>query len=294
MRRLIVNADDFGMTPGINRAIIEGNQRGILTSATLMANSAAFEDAVALAQGLAPYRAKFSVGCHIVLLDGEPLSSPASIPTLLQGGNGNVRFRGKLNDFAAAAVRGKLNPGEIEFEACAQIDRIQRAGIRVSHLDAHKHAHIFPAVLRPLLRAAGARGVTALRNPFGRIFPLPLSRILGNRRLWKRFGEMSLLRTFASRFRREVEAQGFRAPDGSFGVLVTGVLDVELFIQIADSMPEGTWEFVCHPGYNDADLDRVQTRLRQSREEELQVLTSFEAKEALDRRGIELISYHEL
>jgi predicted glycoside hydrolase/deacetylase ChbG (UPF0249 family) len=72
------------------------------------------------------------------------------------------------------------------------------------------------------------------------------------------------------------------------------VLDLKLFTAIADNMPEGTWEFVCHPGYNDADLDQVQTRLRSSREQELQLLTSPEAREILRRRDIELISYHEL
>ena len=77
-------------------------------------------------------------------------------------------------------------------------------------------------------------------------------------------------------------------------MLATGVLDMQLFAAIIESIPEGTWEFVCHPGYSDADLDRVQTRLRQSREQELSLLTSPEAKELLQRRGVDLISYHEL
>ena len=77
-------------------------------------------------------------------------------------------------------------------------------------------------------------------------------------------------------------------------MLVTGILDLKLFSKIVDNIPEGTWEFVCHPGYNDAELDKVRTRLRQSRAQELELLTSPEAREALQRRGIELISYREL
>ena len=73
MRRLIVNADDFGLTAGVNRAIVEAQERGIVTSATLMANAGAFEEAASLAASLANRNARFSVGCHVVLLDGEPL-----------------------------------------------------------------------------------------------------------------------------------------------------------------------------------------------------------------------------
>jgi predicted glycoside hydrolase/deacetylase ChbG (UPF0249 family) len=199
-----------------------------------------------------------------------------------------------LNDFVIASFRDKLAPGEIEAEATAQIERIQAAGVQLSHFDTHKHAHMFPAVLRPLLRAAKACKVPAVRNPFGQVWPLPMSSILRTHRLWKRFAQLNVLRNFAAKFRLAVESHGLRTTDGSLGVLVTGVLDLKLFTAIADNMPEGTWEFVCHPGYNDADLDQVQTRLRGSREQELQLLTSPEAREILRRRDIELISYHEL
>ena len=295
MRRLIVNADDFGMTPGINRAIGEAHQCGIVTSATLMANSQAFNGAVAMARSLAENKARFSVGCHVVLLDGEPVLPANRIGSLLQPGLQNgIRFRVNLNDFVVASFRGKLQPAEIEAEATAQIERLQAAGVEPSHFDSHKHAHIFPAVLRPLLRAARARNVAAVRNPFGPIWPLPLGDILRRRQLWKRFAQINVLRTFAAKFREEVEAHGLRTTDGSVGVLVTGILDANLFGKIVDNIPEGTWEFVCHPGYNDADLDRMRTRLRESRANELELLTSDGAKQVLQERGIELISYREL
>jgi len=112
--------------------------------------------------------------------------------------------------------------------------------------------------------------------------------------LWKRFAQLNVLRNFAARFRRQVEAHGLRTTDGSVAVLVTGALDLKLFSTIAENLPEGTWEFVCHPGYDDADLGKIRTRLRQSRVQELELLTSPAAREALERRGIELISYREL
>lgn len=295
MRRLIVNADDFGLTAGINRAIAEAAEGGIVTSATLMANASAFEDATQVAAVVHNNRS-LSVGCHIVLLDGEPVLPPTRVTSLLHEGasNGTRQFRTSLNDFALASFRHKLRPDEIEAEASAQIRRVQSAGIQPTHFDTHKHAHMFPAVLRPLLRAAKALGVPAVRNPFGQVWPLPLSNLVRTRRLWMRLAQLNVLRNFAARFRREVESHGLLTPDGSLGVLVTGSLDLPLFTALADSMPDGTWELVCHPGYNDDALARVRTRLRQSREQELQLLTSSEARKALLERNIELISYREL
>jgi chitin disaccharide deacetylase len=293
VRRLIVNADDFGLTAGVNRAIAEAHLHGIVTSTTLMANSQAFRGAVETAQSFGG-EDRLSVGCHVVLLDGEPLSPPEMVPSLLESANGAHRFRENLNSFVIASFRHKLNPEEIEAEATAQIRRMQSAGIKPSHFDTHKHAHMFPAVLRPLLRAARSRGVKAVRNPFGQMWPLPLTSLLRMRQVWKRFAQLNGLRNFAGSFLREVEAHGLQTTDGSLGVLATGALDMNLFAAIIDTIPDGTWEFVCHPGYSDADLDRVQTRLRQSREQELALLTSLEAKELLRRRGVQLISYHEL
>jgi predicted glycoside hydrolase/deacetylase ChbG (UPF0249 family) len=294
LRRLIVNADDFGVTAGVNRAIVEAHQHGIVTSATMMASASGFEDAAEKARSLAASSARFGVGCHLILVDGTSLLPPSRIPSLAQRREGIARFRDTLNEFAVAALTGKINPEEVEAEATVQIRRIQQAGVTPSHFDTHKHVHIFPAVLRPLLRAAKACGIPAVRNPFGRSHGLPLTRIAADLKLAKRLAQMSVLRSFAPNFRRETARHGLRTTDGSLGVLVTGKLDVSLFTEIASSMPEGTWEFVCHPGYNDSDLDQIRTRLRASREQELHVLTSPEARQALERRGVELISYNEL
>jgi len=292
VRRLIVNADDFGVTQGVNRAIVEANQHGVVTSATMMASGRAFDDAVELARSAAQRGAHFGVGCHVMLVDGTPVLPPKQIPSLVEPGNGAGQFRTTFNRFALATLGGRLRAIEIEAEAEAQIARIEQAGIAVSHIDTHKHAHMFAAVLCPILRAAKAHGISAVRNPFEPAFS---SRVGGHDwTLRKRRFQMHVLTAFGSGFRREVAAHGMRTTDGSVGVLATGMLDVRLFAEIASRIPEGTWEFVCHPGYNDRDLDQVRTRLRASRERELQVLTSPEARDALEQSGVQLISYHEL
>jgi predicted glycoside hydrolase/deacetylase ChbG (UPF0249 family) len=228
-------------------------------------------------------------------VDGEPILKAAAIRTLVHDeAASRAHFRNQLAGFAACAMAGRLDPEQVQAEATAQIRLLQGKGIRVTHFDTHKHTHVFPSVLRPLLRAARACGVGALRNPFGPRLPLSIRHLRERPGLWKRFLEVRILSAFASSFRRNVGGLGLRTPDGSFGVVSTGALDLELFVAIVDCIPDGTWEFVCHPGYNDHELASVRTRLRESRQKELEVFTSAAAREALDRRGIQLISYHQL
>ena len=290
MRRLIVNADDFGFTAGVNRAIVEAHTRGIVTSSTLMANGRAFEDAVRLAKTMP----QLSVGSHVVLIDGAPVLDAKRLPSITSESPSGSRFRDGLKSFAVRALAGRLNPDEIEAEASAQIRKLQAAGIRVSHVDTHKHTHLFPAVLRPLLQAARTCGVRAIRNPFGPRTPLKSSELLTRPNLWTRYAQVRVLRTLAAKFRNAVKREGILTPDGTLGIVVTGALDERLFHAIANAIPEGTWEFVCHPGYNDDDLKSAKTRLRESRETELRVLTLPEAKQLLLSHQIELISYRGL
>jgi predicted glycoside hydrolase/deacetylase ChbG (UPF0249 family) len=153
---------------------------------------------------------------------------------------------------------------------------------------------LFPAVLRPLLRAAKACGVRAVRNPFGPGPPLRSAELLARPSLWTRYVEVQILRALAGKFRAAAAREGLTTPDGTLGIVVTGALDEKLFRAVAAIIPEGTWEFVCHPGYNDGDLQSANTRLRESRETELRVLTMPEAKELLSSEGITLISYRDL
>jgi predicted glycoside hydrolase/deacetylase ChbG (UPF0249 family) len=290
VRRLIVNADDLGLTLGVNRGIFETISTGIVTSTTLMANSAAFEDAVEKARSSGGKVS--SVGCHVLLVDGEPISPIDSVKTLVPNGSG--AFLKNLMPFVTLAARGKISSEEIEAEATAQFRKLQAAGISVSHFDTHKHTHIFPAVFQPLLRAAKACGIKAVRNPFAPVKPLAFAHLVRRPKLWKRYAQVKILRRYEEAFLRAVADAGLKTTDGSFGVVSTGHLDHKLFEAIMGCLPEGTWEFVCHPGYRDKDLDVVQTRLRESRDTERQVLTSRAAREILEQQGVELISYSQL
>lgn len=283
MRRLIVNADDFGLTTGVNRAIVEAHTHGIVTSSTLMASGAAFSNALEIAP------ANLSLGCHVLLVDGRPILNSREIPTLASTAHGE--FEKDISAFALRALPGRIRPSEIEAEATAQMRKLQSAGIPVSHIDTHKHTHIFPQVLRPLLAAAKNCNVRAIRNPYGKI---GWGMIAGRPKLWKRYWQTRVLDIFAEKFRRTVSEAGMITPDGSLGVVLTGALDERTFQMVLESIPEGTWELVCHPGYNDADLDRVRTRLRESRETELRLLTSGSAQQILSDNGIQLISYQQL
>jgi hopanoid biosynthesis associated protein HpnK len=286
VRRLIINADDFGLTGGVNRAVVEGHQHGVVTSSTLMANGPAFEEAVRLA----PSAPRLSIGCHVVLVDGSPVLEAAQVSSLM-GGTGLLRFGDGIGKFCLRALAGRLDSNQIEAEVTAQIRKLQAAGITVSHLDTHKHTHMLPQVFRPLLRAARVCGVRAVRNPFDLVRISLAARRPG---LWRRYGEVKLLRNLVGKFQKAARDAGVIAPDGTLGIAVTGVLDERLFRLIIDKLPEGTWEFVCHPGYNDAELDGVRTRLRESREQELWVLKSPETRDLLAHSGIELISYRDL
>jgi predicted glycoside hydrolase/deacetylase ChbG (UPF0249 family) len=288
MKRLIVNADDFGLTEGVNRAIIECHQRGIVTSATLMANSAAFEDAIRLARE----NPKLSVGCHVTLMDGEPLLARSQVASLLCDGR---EFYRTIAAFAPRALLGRFKGSEIEAEATAQFEKIQRAGITISHFDAHKHAHMFPSIAEPLLRAAETCGVPAVRNPFEPAASAAFGFVLRDSRLVIRWAEVTALRLFRSRFLKLARRYGRQATDGSLGIMGTGLMDIDLFAKSLAHAEPGTWEFVCHPGDDrDEALRSVRTKLQDSRAIEREFLTSESARKILHHNGIQLISFNEL
>lgn len=247
-----------------------------------MACGARFDEAAKLTTE-AP---RLSVGCHVVLVDGTPVLEASRVSTLAAPDSAN-RFRDSLKRFALLAACKKLDEAQIAAEVTAQIQKLQSAGIAVSHIDSHKHTHMFPVVLKGMLRAAQNCGVRALRNPFE---PLVFARF----RHWKRQFQLRLLRRFRLSFQRALSDAGMVTPDGCIGIAATGGLTHETFRDLIEHLPEGTWEFVSHPGYNDAELDAIKTRLRSSRETELAILTASDMKSLLKQHGISLISYRDL
>jgi predicted glycoside hydrolase/deacetylase ChbG (UPF0249 family) len=283
--RLILNADDLGLTAGINRAVGELHAAGAITSATLMAAGPAFDDAVRLALA----HPTLGIGCHIVLTDGIPVSPPESIPTLL--GPDRKTFRPDVRSFFTAALLGRLNPAEIEREALAQIRKLQAAGIQTTHIDTHKHTHILPQIAHPVLMAAELAGVTAIRNPF----EPPWSLALAKSSLLSSL-QVRLTQSLRPRFLAlpQICSGLVRTTNGTIGVSATGNLNPETLAALLAAMPEGTWELVTHPGYNDADLDRVTTRLRTHRETELHALLSAFAPNSPNPSAPHLIHYADL
>jgi predicted glycoside hydrolase/deacetylase ChbG (UPF0249 family) len=283
--RLIINADDFGLTTGINRAIAELHQAGVLSSATLMANGPAFDDAVAIAHR----NSRLGIGCHIVLTDGVPVSHPESIPTLI-GADGKT-FRPSLLDFVQAALRGNIAEEDVRREALAQVQKLQRAGIDVTHFDTHKHAHVFPVISRPLLHVAERVSIGAIRNPFEQAWSLELGHVNRTRQL-----QVRLLRYFERNFREQppIRSGHVVTTDGTVGISATGHLNAQALGEILGKLPNGVWELVCHPGYNDRDLDAVRTRLRSHREVERHALLSAVPAILSQRDAPELIQYGSL
>jgi len=270
MTRLIVNADDFGQTQGINRAVLELHKAGLLTSATLMARAAATDQAIEIAR----VTQTLGVGCHIVLSDGEPTLPLAQIPSLLDPST-NL-FIPRLTVFLGRLFTGRIRAEEIEAEAKAQIQYLQSRGIHVTHVDTHKHTHMFAGVLRPLLRAARACGIHSVRNPFEPNWAIRATASTG----FVRAAQVSILGRLQPTWHRILVEEGFATTGGTLGVAGTGALDAVTLRRLLDRVPAGTWELVTHPGYNDADLARVRTRLRASRDierEALPVLREFPA-----------------
>ena len=290
MRQLIVNADDLGLTAGVNRAIAETHAGGVVTSTTLMATGAAFSDAVERVKA-AP---ELSVGCHVVIVDGAPLSDPAAIDTLLAIRSAEPeRFYSKLSNVASRAVFGGFDRDQLVEEITAQIRKLQSSGITVTHLDTHKHTHIFPGILWAVVRAARICGVPAIRNPFVPLRAMATRILRQKPGLLKRYGQVRALRSFGSQFQAKMRRAGLRTPDGTVGVVETGSIDASLLQHSLLNLPDGTWELVCHPGYDDADLRTARTRLLASREEERRILVSPELKVFLRQQGIQLISYRQ-
>jgi len=286
MKCLIVNADDFGLTQGVNRAIVACHERGIVSSTTLMATGKCFDEAVTLASSLPG----MSVGCHVVLVDGEPLLPANEVRSLLAPGT--QRFYHTITEVLQAVARGRFDPKEVEAEARAQMAKLRDSGIAISHFDAHKHTHMFPSILRPLLRAADANNVRAVRNPFEAPRSVTVREAMGNRTLFVRKAETTVLRAaLRRRWLSEVRLAGLATTDGSLGVAATGTLNAPRLRKMLEKMPPGVWELVCHPGYNDRDLASVRTKLRESREVEMAALQSITRDELRDHYEIELLPF---
>lgn len=227
-----------------------------------MARAQASDEAIELARSTAT----LGVGCHLLLADGEPVLPAQQIPSLIDARTGH--FPASVSVFLTRLLMRRIRAIEIEAEVRAQIEFMQSRGVRITHIDTHKHTHMFPTVLRSVLRAARACGIRAIRNPFEPRWAIQAT--LGAP--WLRLAQVSALRWLEPVCRRIIAEEGFTSTDGTAAVAGTGILDGPTLRCLLNQIPEGTWELVTHPGYNDADLAGVRTRLRSTRDTERQAL----------------------
>jgi hopanoid biosynthesis associated protein HpnK len=284
MRLLIVNADDFGLTAGVNRAIIEAHTRGIVTSATLMANMPAFDDASQLAREYP----SLGVGLHFNITQGRPVADASRVSSLLDD---RGEFLGTATALARRLIAGRFSVAEVAIELRAQIEKALDAGLRLTHVDSHKHTHALPRVCEAMIAVIREYGINAARLPreewrFDRAaksFKL-IAQSAGA------FGAAQLCRIGEARLRR----LDVRTPDFFFGVARTGFWTKDWLIELIERLPDGSSELMCHPGYDDDELSRVKTRLRQSRANELRLLTDPDVVAKLKQQGVRLISFSNL
>lgn len=272
--RLIVNADDFGLSEAVNEGIVEAHQRGIVTSTSVIASGEAFEHAVRLARAIAT----LDVGVHLTLTEEAPLSNRGDIPSLLDGD----RFHPHTTSFVRRYFAGRISLAQVERELDAQIARVISSGLRVSHLDGHQHVHMVPGIRRVAGRLAAKYGIPAIRFP----------REAPKAYMFRESGSAGrLLQLLAlSAFCAADDVGGALRPDHFVGFFYGGRLIKPNLMRVLESLPnEGTCELMCHPGRHDAGSARAHWQYRW--QEELDALTDRSVGELLQSRGIELVPY---
>ncbi|MEO7143258.1 MAG: ChbG/HpnK family deacetylase [Bryobacteraceae bacterium] len=268
MKRLVVNADDFGFTRGVNAGIVEAYRDGILTAATLMANGAAFDDAVRLARE----NPSLDIGCHLVLVGGPSVLDPSrDLPAT-------------MSELVRVVASRRIR---IYDELASQVRRILAAGVAPTHLDTHKHTHLLPPVLSAVARIGEAFGIPWVRRPFD--FPMQPGRAP-----WMKRAVSQSFGLVRGQFHRMLTRHACRTTDHFAGFQITGRYGPAELAALIRALPEGTTEFMCHPGRCGEDLRMARTRLKESREEELRALVSAEVRSAVSEAGVDLVSYRDL
>lgn len=281
MKRLIVNADDFGLHQAINRGIIQGHAAGCVSSATIMPGAPAFEDAVQLAAS----HPKLGIGVHLTLVGERPVAAAARVPTLVDG---EGRFPASYPLFLARLLQGKVSLAEVRLELTAQVEKTAASGLHITHLDSHQHLHVFPGIINIVLDIAASHGIKALRIPaepllFTGGYPFTAGRMIG------RTGLSSLARLA----RRKAKKRGIAVPDHFFGMLAGGNMKEEYLHSIIAGLPDGTSEIMVHPGADDTELGLAQG-WQYNWQAELAALASPATQQLLAAKGVQLVSFREL
>jgi chitin disaccharide deacetylase len=230
MRRLIVTADDFGISPAVNEAIEDSHRRGILSAASLMVAGDAAADAVERARRMP----RLGVGLHLVLVDGKPVLPPERLPDLVDGAG---RFPNTLTSLGARIYFSAAVRRQAEAETRAQLEAFRATGLPLDHVNAHHHFHFHPAVRDILIRLAPEFGIRAIR--------IPREPVFGAKNL--------MLAPFVASLRRRLDRAGIAHNDWQLGLSDTGAITAERTRKLLARLPDGVTEMYFHPAIDNAD-----------------------------------------
>jgi hopanoid biosynthesis associated protein HpnK len=271
IRRLIVNADDFGRSHSINRAVIEAHQRGILTTASLMVNGPAADEAVALARE----HPCLGVGLHLTLSHGTSSLPRSEIPDLVDS---NQNFS---NDAPRAGFRyfaNKLCHPQLEREIGAQFDRFKSTGLPLDHVNGHLHFHLHPTIFKILREHAGQWGIDQMRLTRDPFF---LNTRLARGRWPYRISHAIIFGILSGRAQPHLRRLNIHSAEHVFGLLQNGMVDESYIRALLPKLPPGDSELYSHPS-----LDEFK--------HEYDALVSPAVREIVERLGIKLIRYSDL
>jgi predicted glycoside hydrolase/deacetylase ChbG (UPF0249 family) len=288
VKNLIVNADDLGWSEGVNRGIADAHRKGLVTSTSVLASGRAFTAAVEVARS----NPALGVGVHLNLSDGPPSAPPERVRGLL---NSDGQLEGSPESLLLRMASRTLEFHQVEREWDAQIGKILSAGISPSHLDGHKHVQMLPGLFEIALRLAKKHGIRAIRvaHEESSLRALLSSAGKQNTGVVRKQGVQARgLKLLARGARELADHAGLVTTDYFCGIAQTGFLTREGVEKLLRNLPEGTTELMTHPGYVDEDLRRSATRLQQSRQAELEILTDARIRKIVATVGIRLISYH--
>lgn len=280
---LIVNADDFGLSPGINAGIIEAFEKGILTSASIMVNAPAFEDAVKLAHA----HEGLGIGVHLNVVRGKAILPPTEIPSLVDSVG---RFLRTPIGLCSDILRKRIDLDHLSREFSAQIERVFAAGLRPTHVNSEQHVHMYPPIFARVLTLAETFGIKAVR--WTGQYPRAADLIYWSRRSYKDL----LVNACASLCRKQLDGRAVMSNDYFYGLMETGSLTTEVLRGILPQLKDGVTEIMCHPGYVGQDLQEAfqtmgTSSLVASRAMELQTLIDPSLRVHICTLGVQLIHH---
>ena len=279
MKNLIVNADDFGRHELINRAVEIAFNKGCLKSATLMAGGIAFDDAIKVAKN----NRGLGVGIHFTLANGNPVLPPENIPTLVTA---EGIFHDNYVTFLKKYFSGKIALSEIRSELAAQLQKIIRAGLTLTHFDSHQHLHHIPGVIEIALDIAAGENISAMRVANTKIFDGELNsfgQFVG------RFG-LSSLAKFAA---HKAHNKNFATPEHFTGIVAGESVSENFLVKLLNNLQDGTTEIMLHPGTDNKILQDF-CRWEHNFEEELAAVTSPRILSLLAEKNISAVNFSEL